>query len=165
MGWLFHESESEEWDLSDGEVWDCVTKFWATKRCQNFWTSSHNFEKMIPKFRFAKSRFCLKITVWTKFVNEQINITSKVWKKQINLINFEQILEMSIFQILFPEFFKIHVFKIFTNLIKIVSNVIKKNIFSSKFLKTIPDHYLQLRNFVFTISRCIWCGRIFIRCE
>ena len=115
---FFRESIPEEWDLSDGEVWECVTIVRLTKWHQtchtNLTTWSQNCETW-------NSWFCRKRNISSKLLHQKIKIAMKFVTKQLNSINFDQILHSNIFPILWPKFSKNHDFKIYRTHIKFPS--------------------------------------------
>ena len=68
FGRFVYEIISEECDLSDGEVWECVSTFLAPKAYENFWHSSHKIFKNVDKILFWK------INVFLKFCKSQQNL-------------------------------------------------------------------------------------------
>ena len=114
---FFHEIISKEWDLSDGEVWECVTIVRFTKSPQ---TCHTNLTTWSQNFVIWKSRFYQKRNKFWKFAHQKIKITFKFVEKLLNLINFVQILRSSIFRFLSSNFSKNRIFGIYQNHSKLI---------------------------------------------
>ena len=81
---FFHAIISEEWDLSHGEVWECVTNFRSTKRCQTRHTKFVNSKR---NFDFGEMTILSKTYYFWKFCYRKIKIVTKLIKNNWNLIN------------------------------------------------------------------------------